>query len=115
MYKGMTEGINISGFSCITTAAVTGFYSLFCTSRCSGLCPFAKAMTEGIYFSGFSYITATAVTGFYSLFCTSWCGSYCPFAKAMTECILIICNITIAAGACICGVALCGAGGFGYD
>ena len=85
MYKIVAEGINISGFSCITAAAVTGFYSLFCTSRCGSNCPFTEVMTEGIYFSGFSYITATAVTGFHTLFGASWCGSYCPFAEAMTE------------------------------
>ena len=68
-------------------------------------------MTEGINISGFSCITAAAVTGFHALFGASWCGSYCPFAEAMAEGIFIICNITIAAGACICGVALCGAGG----
>ena len=74
-----------------------------------------KGMTEGINFSGFSCITAAAVTGFPALFCASWCGSYCPFAEAMAEGILIICNITIAAGAGVSGIALFGSGGFGYD
>ena len=48
MYKGMTEGINFSGFSCITAAAVTGFYSLFGAGRCLGLLPCAEIVAEGV-------------------------------------------------------------------
>ena len=64
----MTEGINFSGFSCITAAAVTGFYSLFGAGRRSGYCPLTEAVTEGIHIAVHMTFTASAGMGGIALF-----------------------------------------------
>ena len=70
----MAEGINFSGLSCITAAAMTGFYSLFGAGRRSGYCPFAEAMAEGIFIICNITITAGAGVGGIALFGTGGFG-----------------------------------------
>ena len=72
----MTEGINISGLSCITAAAATGFHSLFGAGRRSGYCPLTEAVTEGIHIAVHMTFTASAGMDGIALCRAGGCNNY---------------------------------------